>query len=97
MPHLLAEPLRQVMDPATDRDTAYGICAAALSNGLFTAMQFHPEEMEVERLYSTLPDVYPVSGRKPKKATEWGGKGSHQRKAQSRLRCRGYFLGLLRP
>ena len=30
------------------------------------------ESQEVERLYSSLPDAYPVSGRKPKLGTHWG-------------------------
>uniref|UniRef100_A0A2A3JQH1 Diguanylate cyclase n=1 Tax=Alloyangia mangrovi TaxID=1779329 RepID=A0A2A3JQH1_9RHOB len=61
-------------DPATPRAEAYALCAAAIPNGLFTAMRLHAAEMEVERLYSTLPEVYPVSGRKPKRATAWGEK-----------------------
>ncbi len=53
---------------------ALGLCANAIDNELFTAMRFHAETMEVERLYSTLPDIYPVSGRKPKRDTAWGEK-----------------------
>ncbi|GAW37294.1 hypothetical protein RA2_04371 [Roseovarius sp. A-2] len=30
--------------------------------------------MEVERVYSSMPEAYPVSGRKPKRRTEWGEK-----------------------
>ncbi|MGJ8545415.1 MAG: gamma-glutamyltransferase family protein [Sulfitobacter sp.] len=67
-------PLKRIEDPATPLDDAYAICAAAIPNGLFTAMRFHAAEMEVERLYSTMPDVYPVSGRKPKRDTPWGEK-----------------------
>jgi hypothetical protein len=37
-------------------------------------MRFHAETMEVERIFSSLPAVYPVSGRKPKRDTEWGAK-----------------------
>jgi GAF domain-containing protein len=39
---------------------------------LFTIMRLHAENAEVERLYSSLPDSYPVSGRKPKQGTPWG-------------------------
>jgi GAF domain-containing protein len=39
---------------------------------LFTIMRLHAESAEVERLYSSLPDAYPVSGRKPKQGTPWG-------------------------
>tara|TARA_R110001599_G_scaffold66408_10_gene187781 strand:+ start:900 stop:1361 length:462 start_codon:yes stop_codon:yes gene_type:complete len=66
--------LRRIADPAAPRDTAYGLCAAAIPNRLFTAMLFHEVTMEVERLFSTVPDVYPVRGRKPKRDTAWGTK-----------------------
>jgi GAF domain-containing protein len=39
---------------------------------LFTIMRLHEASGEVERLYSSLPDAYPVSGRKPKQGTSWG-------------------------
>lgn len=55
-------------------DDAFAQCAVAIPNELFTAMQFHADTVEVERLYSTLPKVYPISGRKPKRQTEWGEK-----------------------
>lgn len=66
--------LARIADPATPLAEAYALCDAAIPNGLFTAMRFHAEAMEVERLHSTLPEVYPVSGRKPKRATAWGEK-----------------------
>lgn len=67
-------PLDALASPETPLDHAYALCSKTLPNGLFTAMRFHADRMEVERLYSTLPDVYPVSGRKPKKDTPWGQK-----------------------
>jgi hypothetical protein len=39
---------------------------------LFTVMRLHSGSQEVERLYSSLPEAYPVSGRKPKQGTKWG-------------------------
>ncbi|HXC27697.1 MAG TPA: GAF domain-containing protein [Stellaceae bacterium] len=39
---------------------------------LFTIMRLNDESQEVERLYSSLPEAYPVSGRKPKRCTKWG-------------------------
>lgn len=39
---------------------------------LFTVMRLHAATQEVERLYSSLPEAYPVSGRKPKQGTPWG-------------------------
>ncbi|SFF01831.1 GAF domain-containing protein [Sulfitobacter brevis] len=66
--------LERIADPATPLNAAYALCSATVPNGLFTAMRFHPAEMEVERLYSTMSDIYPVSGRKPKRDTPWGEK-----------------------
>ena len=34
-------------------------------------MRFDPDRLEVERLHSSLPSVYPVGGRKKKKDTAW--------------------------
>ncbi len=39
---------------------------------LFTVMRLHAESAEVERVYSSNPAAYPVTGRKPKGGTEWG-------------------------
>jgi len=44
----------------------------AIGFRLFTIMRLHAETQEVERVYSSLPDAYPVSGRKPKQGTPWG-------------------------
>lgn len=46
--------------------------AAAIGHCLFSANAFRIESMQVERLYSSNPDAYPVGGRKNKKATAWG-------------------------
>jgi GAF domain-containing protein len=37
-------------------------------------MRAHAESAEVERVYSSNPAAYPVTGRKPKGGTEWGAK-----------------------
>lgn len=39
---------------------------------LFTVMRLHTDSAEVERVYSSDPAAYPVTGRKPKGGTEWG-------------------------
>ena len=44
----------------------------AVGHCLFSANAFRVETMEVERLYSSNPDAYPIGGRKRKKATAWG-------------------------
>ena len=43
-----------------------------IGHRLFTIMRLHAASQEVERLYSSLPDSYPVTGRKPKQGTPWG-------------------------
>ena len=43
-----------------------------IGHRLFTVMLLHRATQEVERLYSSLPAAYPVSGRKPKQGTPWG-------------------------
>lgn len=44
----------------------------AIGFRLFTIMRLHGDSQEVERLYSSDPMAYPVSGRKPKQGTPWG-------------------------
>jgi len=61
---------------APELDATFRVVAAlaqkAIGHHLFTIMRVHEELQEVERLYSSLPDAYPVSGRKPKQGTPWG-------------------------
>lgn len=45
-----------------------------IGHRLFTIMAFHPDSMEVERLYSSDPVAYPPGGRKRKRDTAWGRK-----------------------
>jgi GAF domain-containing protein len=49
-----------------------GLVQQAIGHRLFTVMRLHTASQEVERLYSSLPGAYPVSGRKPKQGTPWG-------------------------
>ena len=71
--------LARIADPKTPIERACGLCCGLIPNDLFTVMRFHEGTMEVERLYSTLPEAYPVRGRKPKRETEWGEKVLVQR------------------
>ena len=61
---------------ASEPDAVFRAVAAlaeqAIGHRLFTIMRLHAATQEVERLYSSLPDAYPVSGRKPKQGTPWG-------------------------
>jgi len=38
---------------------------------LVTVTAVDPNDLSYERLYSSMPEVYPVSGRKPPNATRW--------------------------
>ena len=51
---------------------AEDLARQAIGFRLFTVMRLHAATQEVERLYSSLPEAYPVSGRKPKQGTPWG-------------------------
>lgn len=51
---------------------AAALAANSIGHDLFTMMRLHRSTMEVERLYSSRPEAYPVGGRKPKKDTPWG-------------------------
>ena len=42
--------------------------------GLVTVMRYHAAEQEVERLYSSNREAYPVGGRKQKRDTGWSRK-----------------------
>jgi GAF domain-containing protein len=43
-----------------------------LGHKLFTVMRLIEETVEVERIYSSNAQAYPVGGRKPKQGTPWG-------------------------
>jgi hypothetical protein len=59
-------------EPDAVFDAVAALAQTAIGFRLFTIMRLHAESAEVERLYSSLPDAYPVSGRKPKQGTPWG-------------------------
>jgi hypothetical protein len=59
-------PLRAVFE-RIDREAA-----ATIGHRLFTVTAFDAATMEVQRVYSSNPAVYPVGGRKPKRDTEFG-------------------------
>lgn len=48
------------------------IAMALLERELLTINLFHPEHMELERLFSSNPQAYPPGGRKQKRGTAWG-------------------------
>jgi GAF domain-containing protein len=59
-------------DPAASLGAIDARAQRALGHKLFTVMRHLPQSHEVERLYSSNPDAYPVGGRKQKQSTIWG-------------------------
>ena len=47
------------------------LTAEVIGHRLFTIMRFDPKHDEVERVYTSMPAVYPIGGRKAKKDTAW--------------------------
>jgi hypothetical protein len=66
----------EISASASEPDAVFSAVAAltqkTIGFRLFTVMRRHAASAEVERLYSSQPDSYPVSGRKPKQGTPWG-------------------------
>jgi GAF domain-containing protein len=60
---------------AADRHALFAAAAAlverTIGHTLFTVTRVHEATHEVERLYSTNPEAYPVGGRKRKQDTPW--------------------------
>jgi hypothetical protein len=61
-------------------EAAEYVAAKAIGYKLFTIMLFDASRFEVERLYSSMPSIYPVAGRKKKESTRWGEHTLRQRK-----------------
>jgi hypothetical protein len=68
----LALALRGGGQPQALFSAAEALTARVIGHRLFTIMAFDPATCEVERLHTSMPDVYPVGGRKKKAQTEWG-------------------------
>lgn len=68
----LAAALAHTDQPLATLATIDLLGTGSVGHCLFSANAFRVETMEVERLYSSNPEAYPVGGRKPKKATAWG-------------------------
>jgi hypothetical protein len=47
------------------------LTADVIGHRLFTIMRFDPKRDEVERVYTSMPAVYPIGGRKKKSNTTW--------------------------
>ncbi|WP_022726657.1 GAF domain-containing protein [Fodinicurvata sediminis] len=62
-------------------ETADRVLQERFGHKLFTLLAFHPESGEVERLYSSRPDAFPLQGRKMMGPTEWGARVLHKGEA----------------
>ena len=60
--------------PAALFDAIRQVAARRVDAGLVTVMRHHAAEAEVERLYSSNEQAYPVGGRKQKRDTGWSRK-----------------------
>ncbi|MDH6146826.1 histidine kinase [Paraburkholderia tuberum] len=49
----------------------HAVAAKAIGLSLFTIMSYDARCHEVERVYTNMPDVYPLGGRKKKQGTAW--------------------------
>ncbi len=57
--------------PRTAFDALCALTVEHVGVKLFTIMTRDPENGEAERIYSNMPDSYPVSGRKPANRSRW--------------------------
>ena len=69
---LVAQITAQEVEPDAVFRAVEALAQRSIGHRLFTVMRLHSGMQEVERLYSSQPDTYPVSGRKPKSGTPWG-------------------------
>jgi hypothetical protein len=69
---LLVDASRGADQPKRIFDAVQAVAANAIGYKLFTIMLFDAERFEVERLYTSMPSVYPLGGRKKKASTAWG-------------------------
>ncbi|MPW07882.1 GAF domain-containing protein [Paraburkholderia sp. CNPSo 3155] len=49
----------------------HAVAAKAIGLSLITIMSYDARRHEVERVYTNMPDVYPLGGRKKKQGTAW--------------------------
>src|SRR6201991_1036996 len=67
----LACALRTARQPDAMFREIYAVACETLGCKLFTIMSFDTERYEVERLYTNMPTVYPLGGRKKKRGSAW--------------------------
>jgi GAF domain-containing protein len=57
--------------PVAAFDALRALSEATVGVKLFTVMTFDPKTRMAQRIYSNMPDAYPVSGTKPANPTDW--------------------------
>jgi GAF domain-containing protein len=67
----LARAVRLNGQPMEIFRAVHEVAASTIGFGLFTIMSYDAQHEEVERVYTNMPDVYPVGGRKKKRGTPW--------------------------
>ncbi|WP_259460652.1 GAF domain-containing protein [Paraburkholderia sp. BL23I1N1] len=67
----LAMTLRLKNQPAAIFREVHAVAASTIGLGLFTIMSYDAQREAVERVYTNMPDVYPIGGRKRKHGTAW--------------------------
>lgn len=67
----LAMAMRVRDQPAQIFSAVHAVAASAIGARLFTIMSYDAQHHEVERVYTNMPGVYPLGGRKQKRGTAW--------------------------
>lgn len=68
---LLAAALAMPLARAAVLRAVQDIAAARMQVTVFSASKCFLDTLELERIYSSRPDVYPIGGRKSKRGTSW--------------------------
>lgn len=68
----LARTLNHAQEPAEVFAAVQDAVARTIGFKLLTVMLVLPDRSAVQRIHSSNPGAYPVSGRKPFRTTEWG-------------------------
>lgn len=68
----LAAAARAAGQPASIFQAMHALAAEVIGFRLMTIMCFDAERFEVERVFSNMPEVYALNGRKKKRGSAWG-------------------------
>jgi transcriptional regulator with GAF, ATPase, and Fis domain len=67
----LSDALRLRNQPTEIFRAVHAVAEQTIGLRLFTIMSYDAQRLEVERVYTNMPDVYPTGGRKQKQGTAW--------------------------